>query len=247
MKLHVIGHKGIVGGATYELLSRLGHEVTGSDKDQDIPYGIDTFFICTPEDNVGEVIRDLLSRERLHVVVRSTTPVGTIQELSAKYEVCISHWPEHLREATAVWDCYFPPFINIGECCKLHGDKLEDLLRPLGVPIIRSDTITSEASKYAINCFKATVISFWNEFYELSKSIGFNAHLASRIAANDPVVPTYGIILGKAYGGRCLPKDMRRLIDTAKDYKVSLPVLEAAEEVNRRIREVNGESEIKTG
>ena len=111
MRIQVIGYKGVVGGATYELLKRLGHEVTGSDKGEPINRA-DIYVICTPEGNVPEVVRELLRYNEL-IVVRSTTPPGTIIGLIRNHGRHICHWPEHLREATALWDCYFPSFINI--------------------------------------------------------------------------------------------------------------------------------------
>ena len=241
----MIGCKGIVGGATYELMKRLGYEVSGSDKGDEINEA-DTYLICVPEDFVGEVVKNLESYSGL-VAVRSTTPPGTLETLMVEYGRHICHWPEHLREATALWDCYFPNFISIGECCPIHGDLLASLLEPMGIPVLRSDVTTSEATKYAINCFKAVVISFWNEFYGLSQKMNFSPHTAARIAAHDPVVPVYGTILGKAYGGKCLPKDMRTLIRTCREAGYEPKLLGAAEELNNRLREEYGESTIRTG
>jgi len=252
MKTEVIGYKGVVGGATYELMKRLGYEVTGSDKG-DIINKADVYLVCVPEDNIEEPIAWLSENEELGdepsglTVVRSTTPPGTIKKMMVKYNRHVCHWPEHLREATALWDCYFPSFISIGECCELHGAFLSSILRPIGMPILRSDVTTSEATKYAVNCFKCLIISFWNEFYGLSQKIDFNPHIAARIAAHDHVVPTYGTILGKAYGGRCLPKDMGTLIKACREVGYEPKLLLAVEEVNNRIREEYGESTIKTG
>jgi len=245
MKVEVIGCKGVVGSSTLELMKRLGHEVTGSDKGDEVGLAY-IYLICTTEDAVPEVVGSLEGRECL-IVVRSTTPPGTIDRLMKTYNRHICHWPEHLREATAFWDTYFPPFISIGECCKEHGDILASALEPMGMHIMRSDVITSEATKYAINCFKAVVVTFWNEFYELSRRIGFNPHTAARIAAHDYVVPTYGTILGKAYGGKCLPKDMRSLIKTCKEVGYTPKLIEATEEINNRMREEFGESVVRTG
>ena len=252
MKVEVIGYKGVVGGATYELMSRLGYEVTGSDKGDEVNRA-DIYLICVPEDFVEDVVNNLvlsgyigLGGDNL-VVVRSTTPPGTLSELMKRYNTHICHWPEHLREATALWDCYFPDFISIGECCLHHGDLLTFILRPIGMQVLRCDVTTSEATKYAINCFKCTVISFWNEFYELSQRMNFNPHTAARIAAHDHVIPIYGTILGKAYGGRCLPKDMRTLIETCEQIGYEPKLLKAVEELNNRIRDEWGESQIKTG
>ncbi len=246
MKLQVIGNKGIVGSATLVLLERLGYEVVGSDKGEK-RNSASMHFICVPEDFVEEVVMELVKVDEGLIVVRSTTPVGTVSRLMEKYHRHICHWPEHLREATSFWDSYFPDFLNIGECCREHGDWLASVLAPIGVDILRSDINTSEASKYAINCFKAMLISFWNEFYGLSHKLGFNAHLAARIATHDSVVPKYGTILGHAYGGKCLPKDIRALIRTGESIGYDAKLLKACEDVNNKMREEYGESTVKTG
>lgn len=250
MQIWVIGNKGVVGSATSELLKRLGHEVYGNDKDEPIGgRGADAIIICTQEDAVEEVADTIfhdIGRDKL-VVIRSTVPIGTCEQLAGIYDMHICHWPEHLREATSLWDCYFPGFISFGECCTEHGDLLEEIMKPMGVPILRSDVTTSEASKLAINNIKSVLISYWNEFLNLGKKMGFNAHLAARIAAFDPVVPNYGTVLGGSFGGKCLPKDIIQTIKIYEDLGMDPHLLKAALQVNEEIKEEFGESRIRTG
>lgn len=256
MKIWVIGNKGVVGSATSELLKRLGYDVDGNDIGEEIAKGPDIYIICTQEDAVHEVVErlwhqtpvTLQGNDRPLIVIRSTVPVGTCDELwkrNRRLHIC--HWPEHLREATSLWDCYFPEFISFGECCTEHGDLLESMMKPMGVPILRSDVITSEASKLAINNIKSVLISYWNEFLNLGKQMGFNAHLAARIAAFDPVVPNYGTVLGGAYGGKCLPKDIIQTIKIYEDLNMDPHLLKAALQVNEEVKEAFGESKIRTG
>lgn len=252
MKIWVIGNKGVVGSATSELLKRLGYDVGGNDYGENIlEHGVDIFVICTQEDAVDEVVQTLFNggvREpRVPIVIRSTVPIGTCERLKKHYGGHFCHWPEHLREATSLWDCYFPEFLSFGECCTEHGDLLESLLKPMGVPILRSDVTTSEASKLAINNIKSVLISYWNEFLNLGKRMGFNAHLAARIAAFDPVVPNYGTVLGGAYGGKCLPKDIIQTIKIYEDLNMNPHLLKAALQVNEEVKEAFGESKIRTG
>lgn len=256
LKIVVIGHKGVVGSATYQLLHRLGHAVEGADLGDEIPKYADIFVICTPEDAV-EGVMSTLHYLGVHVqngfmgliVIRSTVPIGTCDALREQYGPTfhICHWPEHLREATALWDCYFPPFVSFGECCEKHGQILENMVKVMGVPIVRSDLKTSEAGKLAINNFKAVVISYWNEFMNLGKHMGFNAHLAARIATNDPIITHYGTILGGAYGGKCLPKDIEQTIKIYEDQGIEAHLLTAVRRVNEEVRENHGESTIRTG
>lgn len=248
----VVGYRGVVGSATYELLHRLGHQVSGADVGDPIKAGAFGYVVCTPEEAVPDVIARI--KEFYHqlpyhhlVVVRSTTPIGTIDRLMAEHNMHICHWPEHLREATSLWDAYFPQFVSFGQCCREHGDMLHDLLESMAVPVLRSDIRTSEASKLAINNFKAVMVSYWNEFHDLGKKMGFNSHLAARIATNDPVVPCYGTVLGGAFGGKCLPKDLDQTIAIYDEQALDCDLLKAVRIVNKGVKEKHGESTVRTG
>jgi UDPglucose 6-dehydrogenase len=223
--------------------------MSGSDLGERIE-DAEIYVICTQETVVEGIVQRLIWKEGLAgslIVVRSTTPIGTIKRLQETHYSHICHWPEHLREVTSMWDAYFPTFISFGECCKEHGDILHSIVEPIGVPTIRSDVTTSEASKYAINNFKAVLVSYWNEFFNLSKKMGFNGHLAARIAANDRVIPHYGTVLGGAYGGKCLPKDIKATIQIYKDEDMKATLLEAVDQVNEEVKKAHGESSIRTG
>ena len=230
MKIEIIGYKGVVGGATYELFKRLGYGVVGSDKG-DVISTTDTYFVCVPEDSVDSVIGDLPCTPYL-VVVRSTTPPGTLQRLMVKYGFHICHNPEFLREATALQDEMSPSRIVIGECCKEHGDFLECLYKPLRVPIVRTDPTTSELVKLASNCYLATVISYWNEIEKLAQGLRVSGHQVGMIASMDPRISPYGARLHGKYGGRCLPKDMDQLITSYTSTGCAPILLRSVKEVN---------------
>ncbi|MBU2534478.1 MAG: hypothetical protein KKB37_17195, partial [Alphaproteobacteria bacterium] len=117
MKLHVIGYKGVVGGVTYELFKRLGYEVTGSDEGNIIKKA-DIYFICVPEDIVGDIVPGLVDPENLvPIVIRSSVVPGTCRNLVKLTRYChICHNPEFLREAIAIQDEFSPSRIVIGQC-----------------------------------------------------------------------------------------------------------------------------------
>jgi nucleotide sugar dehydrogenase len=233
-RIGVIG-AGTIGRATAESLERLGHTVVIVDKDDSI-HPSEVYFICTPEDAVSDVISRLKGEGVLgsaFVVIRSTTLPGTTEGLAKEYKLHISHMPEFLREATAIRDELNPWRVVIGECCQEHGGFLEELFAPLCCPIIRVDPRTSEMVKLACNAHLATLISFWNEISGLCAKIEVNSHLVGRVSSLDPRISSYGATMhGKAFGGRCLPKDLRHLIQFAHDSGHHVPLLEATERVN---------------
>jgi len=147
MRINVIGY-GTVGKAQTFLLQRLKHEVFIFD-----PYlfpavkcpekNVDLTFVCTPEHAVDEALRNLI-RERVEglYVIKSTTSVGTTEELMKKYDVHIVHNPEFLREQYANEDVANPDRIIIGQCCKEHAEKLVSLYAPMNKPIFVTDPTT---------------------------------------------------------------------------------------------------------
>ena len=232
MRLHVIGHKGVVGNATYELFKRLGYNITGSDKEEEVPKA-DIYFICVPEGNVEEVV-DLLPF-CWFIAVRSSVLPGTCKYLQRDTSNHISHNPEFLRECIAIQDEFSPARVVIGECCKEHGDILEDLYKPLRVPIARTDPTTSELVKMASNNYLSMVVSYWNTIEEIGKRVGVSGHQVGMIAAMDPRIGPYGARLHNKFGGRCLPKDIRNLIEFSKSVGYDPALLKAIEEVNNSL------------
>jgi len=233
MNIHVIGCKGVVGGATYELFKRLGYDVTGSDKGDSVTTEADVYFICVPEDTVHKIVylmRDI--SPGVLMVVRSSVVPGKCKYLAEAYIMHICHNPEFLREAIAVQDEFSPARIVIGQCCEEHGDVLESLYKPLGVPIVRTDPTTSELVKLASNNYLSTVISYWNTVEEVAKRVGVSGHQVGMIASMDPRISPYGARLHSKYGGRCLPKDMDQLINLATKLGIQVPLLSSVKDVN---------------
>ena len=96
------------------------------------------------------------------------------------------------------------------------GNALEGLYKPLNKPIFRTDLKTAEMVKYASNCLLATKISYWNEIFSICKELGISSQKVADITAIDPRVGKYGSVHGKAFGGKCLPKDLKAFIDFAE-------------------------------
>jgi UDPglucose 6-dehydrogenase len=212
-------------------------------------YPLDIIFICTPESAVEDVIhamegpRDSLGRRSRRrrsldeslIVIRSTVPPGMTKRLQSNaWHIC--HNPEFLREAVADYEFMNPHLVIIGECCKEHGNMLEDLYAPLRVPIIRVDSTTSEMTKLVSNAYLATQISFWNELAVLCQKLGVNSHTIGKALSLDPRISVYGSSMhGAAYGGKCLPKDLEQLISGAEAQGVDANLLKAVKTVNEKV------------
>ncbi|MEM2614517.1 MAG: nucleotide sugar dehydrogenase [Nitrososphaerota archaeon] len=206
--------------------------------------------------NVGNA---LASRLKYHVVViKSTILPGTtrnivipmLEEYSGKsvgkdFGVCVN--PEFITEIEHTWtsdeyykkDFFTEDRIVIGECDKKSGDLLEEIYKPLEKPIFRVELETAEMVKYASNCMLATKISYWNEIFLICKTIGVNSNKVAEITSLDQRIGKYGTIHGKAFGGRCLPKDLKAFISFAKKFHEP-KLLKAVDEVNKLMKEKYG-------
>lgn len=172
------------------------------------------------------------------VVIRSTILPGTmrrvvipvLEEFSGKragvgFSVCNN--PEFLREGSAVMDFNFPAKTVIGELDKPGGDKLAALYSKLDAPLVRTDLETAEMIKYIDNSWHALKIGFANEIGNLCTSLSVDARKAMDIFCLDKKLNISRAYLspGFAFGGSCLPKDLRALSYAAKLHDLDLPIL----------------------
>jgi len=194
-----------------------------------------------------EIGAALKSKTDRHVVViRSTMLPGTIQdtvvptleEASGKkvgegFGVCIN--PEFLREGTSLKDFYEPPFTLIGADDESTASILRQLYKGIDAPMIVTSTKTAEMVKYVCNCFHALKVSFANEVGNICKSLGVDSHEVMDIFCKDAKLnlSPYYLKPGFAFGGSCLPKDLRAITYKAKELDVEVPVLSAILPSNR--------------
>jgi GDP-mannose 6-dehydrogenase len=149
------------------------------------------------------------------------------------FDVCMH--PEFLREGSAVKDFYEPPFVVIGEETPRGGDPVERMYEGLDAPIERATYEVAEMLKYSCNAFHALKVTFANEIGTLAKSLGVDGHRVMQLFAMDRklnVSPAY-LKPGFAFGGSCLPKDLRLLMYTARQNDLALPLLTSIMESNR--------------
>lgn len=242
MRINVIGY-GTVGKAQTFLLQRLKHEVFIFD-----PYlfpavkcpekNVDLTFVCTPEHAVDEALQNLI---REHVeglyIIKSTTSVGTTEELMKKYGVHIAHNPEFLREQYANEDIANPDRIIIGQCCRKHTEKLVSLYAPMNKPIFVTNPTTSEAAKLLSNSYLAMLITFWNEANELAEKLGLNIHEVAKLVRADSRVSAYGTSkFGQPFGGKCLPSNLDQLINAFHSERLNPLLFEAVKKYNLRLQ-----------
>ena len=187
---------------------------------------------------IGEALR---AKNGPHtIVVRSTMLPGSIESVvvpqiesaSGKREGEDFHVvanPEFMREGSAIRDFYEPPFVVIGERNAGAGDSLAELYRCVDTPQVRLTIRAAEAIKFACNAFHAMKITFANEIGQFCKAHGIDSHEVMDIVCRDTKLNISRTYLkpGLAYGGSCLPKDLRALVGRARETDVELPMLES--------------------
>jgi GDP-mannose 6-dehydrogenase len=187
------------------------------------------------------------SAKRFHIVaLRSTLLPGTTQDLlvpqlevySGKREgldfgVAVN--PEFLREGTAIYDFNHPPFTLVGAANEDTIGPLQKLYGGVKAPFIAGDLKEIEAVKYACNSFHALKVTFANEFGNILKRLGLDSHRVMEIFCKDNKLnlSPYYLKPGFAFGGSCLPKDLRALTFKAREMDVDVPVLNAIMTSNR--------------
>jgi GDP-mannose 6-dehydrogenase len=196
---------------------------------------------------VAEIGTALRGKSRPHtVVMRSTVPPGTSQRVAKiltetsgravgdTLAVCSN--PEFLREGSAIRDFRQPAFTLIGTDSALGLEMLREVYAKLQAPIISTAPRVSESVKYLCNVFHALKISFANEAGVLLQSMGVDSREVMRIFCEDRVLnisPAY-LRPGFAYGGSCLPKDLRALLGFARANDIDLPLLGHMQATNER-------------
>ena len=194
---------------------------------------------------IGAAIRE---KDTFHVVVaRSTMLPGSMRSLviptleaasgkvaGVDFGVCNN--PEFLREGTAVYDYYHPPKTVIGESDEKAGALLVQLYEKMDAPLVRTDVETAEMVKYTDNTWHAVKVAFANEIGNICKAVGIDGHKVMEIFCQDTKLnlSPYYMKPGFAFGGSCLPKDVRALTYKARSLDLDLPLLNSILPSNQR-------------
>ena len=191
---------------------------------------------------IAKGIRDKNSFQT--IVIRSTVLPGTNQKASALIEkhsnrkanrdFAVVSNPEFLREGTAVHDYYTPPYTLIGTDSPQAVEVMREIYRSIEAPFISTQVNVAEMMKFVSNSFHAFKITFANEVGNICKSLGIDTHKLMEIFCLDTKLNLSGYYLkpGFAYGGSCLPKDLKALITMAHDFYLTSPVLENIDRSN---------------
>lgn len=194
---------------------------------------------------IGEALRN---KDEYHtVVIRSTMLPGTLQGLvrptleqasgkRAGVDFGLANNPEFLRESTAVYDYYNPPKTVIGSLDGRAADVVATLYDQLPAPLIRTSVEVAEMCKYADNAWHALKVAFANEMGNICQSLSIDSHELMAIFCQDDKLnlSPYYLKPGFAFGGSCLPKDVRAITYKARQLDVAVPVLDAILPSNRQ-------------
>jgi GDP-mannose 6-dehydrogenase len=252
------GQSPIVEAQLNELISegRKNGRITATNDSIQAVCSSDVSFICvgTPSTLEGhldlsylekvskEIAEGLRKKNGFHVVcIRSTVPPGTCERISilieeysgkiAEKDFTVVSNPEFLREGSAVVDFNDPPFTLIGSRSSKATQMLKVLYGHLPSPFVTTEVRTAEMLKYVNNTFHALKITFANEVGNICKKLGIDSRELMRIFCMDNKlnISSYYLNPGFAYGGSCLPKDLKALRTMAHDLYVRCPVIESIE------------------
>ena len=197
---------------------------------------LDLHYVEAVSEEIGAAIARL---QRFHVVVvRSTVLPGTVRNVvipilerasgkTAGVDFGVAMNPEFLRESTAVKDFYDPPMTVIGEFDAAAGEAVSAIYAQLPGPRMRRELEVAESVKYACNAWHATKITFANEIGALAKAQGVDGREVMEIVCADRKlnISEYYLRPGFAFGGSCLPKDLRAINARAAQLDVEMTML----------------------
>jgi GDP-mannose 6-dehydrogenase len=181
----------------------------------------------------------LADKDGYHVIViRSTVQPGTLRreiiplleqhsgkQAGGAFSVCFQ--PEFLREGSSIRDYDNPPYTILGADDEAAVAPLRELFGHLPGEFIHTSIESAECVKYACNAFHALKVTFANEIGRISQSVGVDSHEVMRLVCEDRrlnISPAY-LRPGFAFGGSCLPKDLRALLYVAREGDVDVPML----------------------
>ena len=206
---------------------------------------LDLSFVVRVCEDIGRALREHPGNHV--VVVRTTVLPGTAVNVVAPalertsgrvvgdgIAVCVN--PEFLREGSSLLDFYNPSFTLIGSDDQSAACQVAELYAKLGAPVHVVETKAAEMVKYACNAFHALKVTFANEIGNTCRALGVDSREVMRVFCEDKKLNLSAQYLkpGFAFGGSCLPKDLRALVYQARQLDVETPVLSASLQSNRQ-------------
>lgn len=197
---------------------------------------------------VEQVAKDIATNVKKDtiVVTKSTVPVGTnhwikqvIQDnLLHNVNVEVVSNPEFLREGSAIYDSFNGDRIVVGVDNEEAANVIEELNKPFGIPVFKTDIRSAEMIKYAANAFLATKISFINEISNICEKVGANVEDVAYGMGQDNRIGTQFLNAGIGYGGSCFPKDTKALVQIAGNVEYDFDLLKGVIRVNQKQQEM---------
>lgn len=245
-----------------DVLIKEGYEKNLITATSDYTYAVlnsEVSFVCvgTPNDETGhldishiirvteEICEGLKLKNSFHTIaIRSTVPPGTIEKLvniveqqtGKKHNIdfAIVMNPEFLREGSAVDDFYNPPMTVIGSASDKGVETIRNLYSMLSAETFVVDTRIAEMIKLVSNSFHALKITFANEVGNIAKKLNIDSHQMMDLFCKDTKLNISSAYLkpGFAYGGSCLPKDLRALETLAYDLYLKTPLISSISQSN---------------
>lgn len=219
---------------------------------------LDLSYIKRACQQIGEALAD---KSRYHIVaMRSTMLPGTIEQTviptleifsgkRAGRDFGVAVNPEFLREGTSIFDFTQPPFTLIGADDEETSLPLQRLYAGIDAPMVNVGIKEAEMVKYACNSFHAMKVAFANEIGNISKALGVDSHVVMDVFCKDTKLnlSPYYLKPGFAFGGSCLPKDLRAITYKAKELDVEVPLLNSILLSNRQQVERAVDTVLRTG
>ena len=181
------------------------------------------------------------------IIDKSTVPVGTAEQVTkiiksqTTEEFDVVSNPEFLKQGAAVDDFLKPDRVIIGSNSQRATEIMQELYAPFlrtGNPVIIMDVKSAEMTKYAANSFLAVKISYANEIANICEKVGADAEMVRIGMCADKRIGSQFLFPGLGYGGSCFPKDVKALLKTAKDNDCSYQLLQSADDVNKKQRQI---------
>lgn len=206
---------------------------------------LDLSYVERVSEQIGAVLRQKPGRRHV-VVIRSTVLPGSTQDLvvpalerssgmKAGEGFGVSMNPEFLREGTSIKDFYDPPFTVIGADEELTAKAVSALYGTVDAPVHVVAVRVAEMLKYACNSFHGVKVGFANEIGNICKALNVDSHEVMRLFCLDTKlnISPYYLKPGFAFGGSCLPKDLRAITYKGRQLDVPTPMLAATLESNQ--------------
>ncbi len=166
------------------------------------------------------------------IIERNLNPHRGPAASSAPATFAVVSNPEFLREGSAVHDFQVPDRIVLGSTSHAAAEKVSELYKALGAPVIITDLRTAEMIKYASNAILATRISFINEIAQMCDALGANVKVVAEGMGYDKRIGPQFLQAGIGYGGSCFPKDVKALAHMAEQSNLHPQLLLAVMDIN---------------